>query len=212
VVGQESDVLEELEGRVQRRLRQAGCIEDLVLAWLWPLEKLAHPGVHGKQAEQAQSCTGAREQGCECSDVRRSCDGCSGYSVGRWATSEFSEERIETKLKRGGLGFEVGEEVEGIVEGGQERREAARACKKSVEVLVLVALAFVGFQWRYLFRRRIMRSGVPASETTLFGTRCLTSAAMLFSCAGGMLVAPSDGAPGSADGSDMIGINKISID
>lgn len=60
----------------------------------------------------------------------------------------------------------------------------------------------------YLFRRKMMRSGVLASEITLFGILCLTSAATLFSCAAGMLLAPPVGAPGSAAGSDIDGKDK----
>ena len=55
----------------------------------------------------------------------------------------------------------------------------------------------------YLFRRRMIRSGVLARATILLGTRSFISPAMDFSLAEGTLVEPPDGAPGSTDGSDM---------
>lgn len=61
----------------------------------------------------------------------------------------------------------------------------------------------------YLLRRRRMRSGVLASDWMRFGTWALTSAATDFSEAEGMLVAPPEGAPGSADGSDMIDMSVV---
>lgn len=55
----------------------------------------------------------------------------------------------------------------------------------------------------YLFKRRMILSGVLANSMALPGTFFFTSAAMLFSLAGGTLVAPPVGAPGSAAGSDI---------
>jgi hypothetical protein len=59
----------------------------------------------------------------------------------------------------------------------------------------------------YLFRRRIMRSGVAASSSS-FGALFFASLATDFSEAGGMLVAPVEGAPGSAAGSDIAAMTQ----
>jgi len=60
----------------------------------------------------------------------------------------------------------------------------------------------------YLFRRNISLSGVAAICNNLGGARFFASAAMLFSCAGGMsLFVPAAGAPGSVVGSDMVTVS-----
>jgi hypothetical protein len=53
-----------------------------------------------------------------------------------------------------------------------------------------------------------MRSGVLAMDRTLFGTRSLTSAAMLFSEADGILVGPPAGAPGSSAAADIVDVQR----
>lgn len=55
----------------------------------------------------------------------------------------------------------------------------------------------------YLLRRRMILSGVLANEINLLGTCFFASAATLFSDAGGIFVAPPEGAPGCPAGSDM---------
>ena len=66
----------------------------------------------------------------------------------------------------------------------------------------------VSSRWSaYLFRRRMMRSGVLASSMALLGTLCLTSLAIDFSDCEGMLVDPPWGTPGSAAGSDIVTVN-----
>lgn len=54
----------------------------------------------------------------------------------------FAKEGVETSLQREGLVFEVGEYVEGVVEGGEEGAEAAGRCKKPV---VLVSICVCGW-------------------------------------------------------------------
>ena len=109
-----------------------------------------------------------------------------------------------------GFGFEVAEEIEGVVEGGEEGAEAAGGREESVARVLLVGMLSV---WRlaavvedsttYLFMRRITRSGVAAYDVSV-GALFFASAATDFSDAGGILVAPSAGAPGSAAGSDIM--------
>lgn len=120
MVGEQADVLEELEGHVQRALRQARGVEDLVLSWFWTLEELSHPGVHGEEAEEAEGYAGAGEEGRKGGDVGRACHCCGSDGARGWTPGEFGEERIEARLKWGGFGFEVGEEVEGVIEGREE--------------------------------------------------------------------------------------------
>ena len=115
---------------------------------------------------------------------------------------------VKADFERLRLGFEIAEEVESVVEGREEGAETARGGKEPVGDLIslegykVITLAVVDCRSAYLFIRRMTRSGVAAYEV-IVGAFFFTSAAMDFSDAGGMLVAPFDGAPGSAAGSDI---------
>lgn len=110
VVGEQGDVLKGLEDEVESALRDGRGVEDAVLALLGALEELAHPGVERGEAEQAEGCAGAGEEGGEGYDGGWPWD-CGGR-VGC-----FSEALEEFGLQREGFGFEEGEQPEGVVEG-----------------------------------------------------------------------------------------------
>ena len=132
MVGEKTDVLEELEGHVQRALCQGGGVEDLVLAGLGALHELAEPGVHWEKAEEAEGYAGAGEQGAEGGEAGWYCDARRGDEVGRFAL-EAAEQGKEAGLQRRRLGLEVGEQVEGVVEGGEEGAQAARGGEELVQ-------------------------------------------------------------------------------
>ena len=101
MVGEQADVLEELEGHVQGALREGRGVEDLVLPWLGASEKRAHPGVHWEEAEEAEGHAGAGEEGGE--GGYGGC-GCGGGGEGRacggdGAGGEFGEEAEEAGLE-----------------------------------------------------------------------------------------------------------------
>lgn len=104
------------------------------------------------------------------------------------------------------LELEEGEEVEGVVEGGEEGAETAGGGEESGGLVRWDALSCIGLETgkTHLFNRKMILSGVLAMSTSL-GALFSTSFAMLMSRAGGMASAWfSTGAPGSAVGSDMV--------
>ena len=97
----------------------------MILALFGALHKLAEPGIHGKEAEEAEGCAGGGELGTQCSDVGgpRAESGNGGGVV---------EELVKADLEGLGFGLQVSEEVEGVVEGREEGAEATGGSEESV--------------------------------------------------------------------------------
>lgn len=123
VVSEESHVLKELERHVKRALCQRSRVENLILAWLGTLKQRAHPGIHREETEKAQGSARGGEKRAHRGKARRA-------GIDRSDDCITLQELVETRLQRSGLGLQIGEDVEGIVDGGEECTQAAWACQK----------------------------------------------------------------------------------
>lgn len=56
------------------------------------------------------------------------------------SSGEFAEEGIEARLKGSGLCLEVSEEVESVIQGGEEGTETARVGEESSHIVVLALI------------------------------------------------------------------------
>jgi hypothetical protein len=82
------------------------------------------------------------------------------------------EEGVEARFKGPRFGLEVGEEVEGVVDGGEEGAEAAWACYESVDRERKVSMECQMFM---CMREIVSRNGRSRFKTYLFSRRMTRS-------------------------------------
>lgn len=108
-------------------------MQDRIGARLRAGKECAQPCVEREGAEEAQCCARFRDQDCQSSNRRYCACIDQGCGAGLCDGARCVEEREQLSEERGEgrrLGLRVCEDVEGVIECGEERCETTRRCEE----------------------------------------------------------------------------------